>query len=89
MSCSFLSSFASVTHTGLMVKGVQSSLPSFYALFISAALPLSLSPFHFALASGVLVVMESPVSLCELLSLMRLLSHTPYQINRLHQPITT
>lgn len=30
-----------------------------------------------------------PISLCELLSLMRLLSHIPYQINRLHQPITT
>lgn len=50
---------------------------------------ISLPPSHFALASGVLVVMESLVSLCEPLSLMRLLSHTPYQINRLHQPITT
>lgn len=33
--------------------------------------------------------MESPFSRCELRPLMRLLSHTPYQINRLRQPITT
>lgn len=36
---------------------------------------LSLPPSHFALASGILLVMESHVSLCEPLSLMRLLSH--------------
>lgn len=52
-------------------------------------LSLPLPPSHFAFESSVLVVMESLLSLCELLSLMRLLSHTPYRINRLHQPITT
>lgn len=51
--------------------------------------PLLLPPSHSALASGVPVMMESLVSLCEPMSLMRHLSHTPYQINRLHQPITT
>ena len=71
-------------------------LPSFtfirspnYLLPSSIPFLSPLPPSHFALASGVLAVMESLASLCELLSLMRLLSHTAYQINRLHRPITT
>lgn len=53
--------------------------------------PLSvlLPPSHSALACGALVVMESLFSHCETQPIMRLLSHTPYQINRLQQPITT
>lgn len=51
--------------------------------------PQPLPPSHFALASDALVVIESPFSHCEQQPLMRLLSHTPYRINRLQQPITS
>lgn len=64
-------------------SGLFSPLPN----YLSPPFHIFLPPSHFA--SGLLVVMESLVSPCELLSLMSLLSHTPYQINRLHQPITT
>lgn len=42
-----------------------------------------------AFARGALVVMESLFSHSELWLLMRLLSHTLHQINRLQQPITS
>lgn len=51
--------------------------------------PHPLPPSYFALASDALVVIESPFYHCEQQSLMRLLSHTPYRINRLREPITS
>lgn len=51
--------------------------------------PHPLAPSYFALASDALVVIESPFAHCEQQPLMRLLSHTPYRINRLQQPITS
>lgn len=75
----------------LILSDLESFLLHFHplskwCLFLSS---IYLPPSHFALASGVLLVMESRISFGELLPLMRLLSHTPYQINRLHQTITT
>lgn len=51
--------------------------------------PLPLLSPRVAFARGCLVVMESLFCHWELWLLMRLLSHTLHQINRLQQPITT
>lgn len=75
---------SSLTPVPRMLKQVECFL--LLSNYLSPPVLTFLPPSHFA--SGLLVVMES-LSPCELLSLMSLLSHTPYQINRLHQPITT
>lgn len=87
----FLSSFPSpMTHADITVL----FLPYFLSLSKRSPpflypLALPLPPSHSALACGTLAVMESLFSHCETQPIMRLLSHTPYQINRLQQPITT